>query len=60
MNETYSECIVCERAEPNGIRIFGQFICQQCEQNIVHTDVCDELYPHYIECMKRIWLAATS
>jgi hypothetical protein len=54
------ECIVCNQRKVAGIHIWGQFICQTCERQIVNTDVTDEKYPFYIERLKRIWLDATS
>lgn len=49
-------CIVCRENKLAGIRIWGQFVCTDCERDIVHTEVEDEKYPFYIERMKRIWL----
>ncbi|RIV24411.1 hypothetical protein D2Q93_06970 [Alicyclobacillaceae bacterium I2511] len=54
------ECIVCGRSQSIGLNICGQFICSDCEQEIVHTEVSDPRYPYFIECMKQIWLAALS
>jgi hypothetical protein len=53
-----AECIICRQPADRGIRIWGQFICEACEREIVHTDVSDARYQHYIECMRRIWFAA--
>ena len=55
-----SECIICHQSKPLGIRICGEFICLDCERDIVHTDVTDAGYNRFVEGMKRIWLAATS
>lgn len=60
MSEELETCIICQQRKAEGIRIFGQFLCRECEQEIVHTDVGDARYAHYIDCMKRIWLAALS
>lgn len=53
-------CIVCGESKELGIRIFSQFLCAECEQEIVHTDVEDEKYPYYIDRMKQIWLEMIS
>lgn len=55
-----SECIICHFAKPNGIRICGEFICADCEQDIVHANVDDAVYQHYVQEMKRIWISALS
>ncbi len=55
-----SECIVCGRQMNVGLKICGQFICSDCEQEIVHTEVSDPRYLYFIQCMKQIWLAALS
>jgi hypothetical protein len=49
-------CIVCCTTKASGIRIFSQFICDDCEREIVQTDVEDANYPLYVDRMKKIWL----
>jgi hypothetical protein len=58
--ETGGTCIVCCAHKEHGIRIFQQFMCTDCEREIVQTDVQDAKYPYYIDRMKRIWLSAIS
>lgn len=53
-------CIVCFKQKELGIRIFQQFMCTDCEREIVQTDVQDAKYPYYIDRMKQIWLSAIS
>ena len=60
LNETGGTCVVCGEEKAAGIRIVAQFLCSDCEREIVHTEVEDEKYPYYIERMKRIWLEAIS
>lgn len=55
-----TECIICHRSKFIGIRVCGQFICNECEREIVKTDVSDPRYFNYVEGMKRIWFAAIS
>jgi hypothetical protein len=54
------ECIICNVPKERGITVCGQFICEACEQEIVHTDVNDERYVYFVNCMKQIWFAALS
>lgn len=49
-------CMVCRAEKEYGIRIFSQFLCTDCEREIVQTDVEDEKYPFYIDRMKQIWM----
>lgn len=53
-------CIVCNSDKTSGIRIFSQFICDECEREIVQTDVEDAKYPLYVDRMKKIWLEMIS
>ncbi|WP_274365819.1 sigma factor G inhibitor Gin [Paenibacillus thermotolerans] len=48
-------CIICEQDRLEGITICEQFICSECETEIVKTDVRDAKYPFFISQMKRIW-----
>ncbi|MEJ8546130.1 sigma factor G inhibitor Gin [Brevibacillus borstelensis] len=56
MERIAQRCIVCEEERLDGIAICEQFICQHCEQEMVHTDVQDAKYPFFIHQMRRIWL----
>ena len=48
-------CMICENPRPEGIHICGQFLCSECEEEIVRTNVEDEKYPFFITRMKRVW-----
>ena len=48
-------CIVCERVTDNGIHICEEWICADCESEIVRTDVSDEKYPFFIHQLRQIW-----
>lgn len=48
-------CMICELIKIEGIRICDQFICEDCESEMVRTDVKDHKYPFYVHQMKRIW-----
>ena len=49
-------CIVCNQAKTDGIVIVDHFICANCEQEIVQTDVKDAKYSFYIHQLKRLWM----
>jgi len=49
-------CLICGHKERNGIFIHGGFICDHCEDEMVHTEVQDEKYHYFIEQLKRLWL----
>jgi len=49
-------CVMCGEKRENGITINSGFICDECEHEIVHTDVNDEKYPYFIQKMKNLWL----
>ncbi|MDB5052361.1 MAG: Inhibitor of sigma-G Gin [Bacilli bacterium] len=48
-------CIICGQMKPHGIVIISEFICENCEAEIVHTDVQDAKYPFFIHQLKQIW-----
>ena len=49
-------CMICECAGSNGIHILSQFICSDCEEEIVNTSVEDDLYIYFVERMRAVWL----
>lgn len=54
--QTEQSCIICREAKANGIVIVDQFICSDCEQEMVHTEVEDAKYPFFIHQLKRLWM----
>ncbi|MFD0961543.1 sigma factor G inhibitor Gin [Paenibacillus chungangensis] len=59
MNELYGyQCAICgnRRIEGEGIRVIYGFICEDCETEMVHTDVRDAKYPFFIHQMKQIFI----
>lgn len=52
------QCVICgeRKAEGEGIRIVAGFICEECEFEMVRTDVKDEKYPFFIHQMKQIFM----
>lgn len=52
--QTGEVCIICEEEKPVGIHICHQFICQSCEQRIVHTETNDALYTYYLNKLRKL------
>lgn len=48
-------CIICGSTGKEGIRVISEFICEECEMEIVRTDVQDAKYPYFIHQLKQIW-----
>jgi hypothetical protein len=53
-NEWTPSCMICGQMKENGIMIISEFICEECEQEMVNTDVSDVKYPFFIHQMKQI------
>ncbi len=49
-------CMICECSCSNGIHILSQFICSECEEEIVNTSVEDDLYDYFVERLRALWL----
>ncbi len=49
-------CIMCGHKEKEGIMIHKGFICDECANEIVHTEVEDEKYSFFIQRMKELWV----
>lgn len=48
-------CMICEQRGREGIHILSQFICLECEREIVNTGVDDDLYDYFVERMRALW-----
>ncbi|NMO98276.1 sigma factor G inhibitor Gin [Paenibacillus lemnae] len=51
---TENVCIVCSQAKKDGITIVSQFVCEDCESEIVHTNAEDAKYRFFIHRLKQI------
>ncbi|CCQ98221.1 Inhibitor of sigma-G Gin [[Clostridium] ultunense Esp] len=49
-------CIICDTEKEEGIDIWKSFICNECEQEMVRTEVSDHRYNDFIHKLKKIWL----
>lgn len=47
-------CIVCNKEKEEGIRICSQWVCLDCESEIVRTDVQDVKYSFFIHRLRLI------
>ncbi|UUZ97630.1 sigma factor G inhibitor Gin [Paenibacillus sp. P25] len=45
---------MCGQSKEHGIMIISEFICEDCETEMVKTDVNDVKYPFFIHQMKQI------
>ncbi len=54
------KCIICDesKADGEGIRIISGFICCNCEEEMVRTDVKDAKYPFFIKQMRQFFMKA--
>ena len=48
-------CMICGREQTEGLHIVEEFICVDCERELVNTDVQDAKYPFFINRMKQVW-----
>lgn len=55
-NHDVKICVMCGHKEKNGIMIHQGFICDDCANEIVHTEVGEEKYSFFIEKMKDLWI----
>lgn len=54
--EQMEQCIICEEEKKDGIEVWGQFICHDCEQEMVKTDVGDRRYRFFIHRLRKLWI----
>jgi hypothetical protein len=47
-------CIVCGQMNEHGIVILSEFLCDQCEAEIVETDVQDLKYPYFVRRLEQL------
>ncbi|PHE37646.1 sigma factor G inhibitor Gin, partial [Bacillus pseudomycoides] len=42
-------CIVCESKREEGIYVYNNLICHECEKDMVSTETDDPKYIHYLK-----------
>ncbi|HHY75069.1 MAG TPA: carnitine--CoA ligase [Bacillus bacterium] len=53
-NTVGETCVICEQKKENGIHIYTQFICNECEQEIISTETNNEKYKYYLNQLKKV------
>jgi|GEM_PF-358662 len=48
-------CLICGRGQRIGLHIAEEFICSDCEREMVRTEVWDAKYPYFVHRMKQMW-----
>lgn len=48
-------CMICARTGGDGIHILSRFICSDCEQDLVNTEVDDDLYEYFVDRLRILW-----
>lgn len=49
-------CIICDQEKVEGIEVWGHFICNDCEQEMVKTEVGDQRYRFFIHKLRKLWV----
>ena len=47
-------CIICENVKYKGIHLYTEFICMECEKDILQTSTDDPKYKYYVQQLKKI------
>lgn len=58
--QSHAVCIICDREQMQGIMICDQLICDDCEKEMVRTEVEEERYHYFVDQMKKIWYKKSS
>lgn len=53
MNEK-NHCIICEEKKEMGYFILQSFICIECENDILHTDISSPYYAFLVQQLKKL------
>ncbi|HBE77472.1 MAG TPA: hypothetical protein DDW65_06760 [Firmicutes bacterium] len=52
---TTPECFGCGDSIPGGLEILGQYLCPNCEAELIRTKVGKLDYQNWIDHWKRFW-----
>ncbi|PFJ09310.1 carnitine--CoA ligase [Bacillus cereus] len=47
-------CIVCEAKKEEGIHVYHNLICYECERDMVNTETNDPKYIHYLKQLRKL------
>jgi len=48
-------CILCGNMRIQGYKVLEQWVCDQCESDLLDTDVEHPYYQYYMESVKNMW-----
>lgn len=49
------ECFSCGASASGGLKILGQYLCKDCETNLVKCKIDKIEYQHWIDSCRRFW-----
>ena len=47
-------CIVCETERKEGIYVYNNLICYECEKDMVNTETDDPKYIYYLKQLRKL------
>ncbi|EJQ42970.1 MAG: sigma factor G inhibitor Gin [Bacillus wiedmannii] len=47
-------CIVCETERKEGIYVYNNLICYECEKDMVNTETNDPKYIYYLKQLRKL------
>ncbi|MGR6009400.1 sigma factor G inhibitor Gin [Bacillus cereus] len=47
-------CIVCETERKEGIYVYNNLICYECEKDMVNTETNDQKYIYYLKQLRKL------
>ncbi len=48
-------CFGCGSSIPDGLNIYGQYLCPDCEGKLIHTNINELDYQHWISVCRKFW-----
>lgn len=52
---TVPVCFGCGGNAPDGLKIFGQYLCPGCEAQLIRSKAGKLDYQHWIDCCRKFW-----
>ncbi|WP_138420025.1 sigma factor G inhibitor Gin [Aquibacillus sediminis] len=52
--ESKRTCGICDETKSKGIYLYNLFVCNECEQKMVHTEPNEEQYQYYVDKLKNM------
>ena len=57
INQLSEECAICELKKKEGIHLYNIFLCPECENILIQTEVNDPLYEQHMEKLRKMNLS---